>query len=276
MTNDLPTPVEPDAPAGQTTLERAEFWTKRGCIAQALTEFSRALIEDEPAARVAFGCFLRERGDWSKAVDQFHQLLELALRRNDARLRAIAWNNLGVLYRESGKPQLAASFQQRSFASESDRDVTDESSLELACDLSNLANDALLAGDYRTASRLLTSALQLDVRDAANLSGQAADWGGMGLVHLMESRYADALRCLKKSLRLHRQLEDSRGIGCNLLHIGQIWATLGAWSRAERHFERAIDILHDLPRSEIHDEAESLLELARRHRRVQECDPLCN
>lgn len=276
MTNDLPTPVEPDAPAGQTTLERAEFWTKRGCIAQALAEFSRALFEDEPAARVAFGCFLRERGDWSKAVDQFQQLLELSHRRNDARLRAIAWNNLAVLHREAGKQQLAASFQQRSFAAESACDETDESSLGLACDLSNLANDALLTGDYRTALRLLTSALQLDLRDAANLPAQAADWGGLGLVHLMERRFADALRCLKTSLRLHRRLGDPHGIGCNLLHLGQVWATLGDWQRAETLIERAIGILRELPRGEIHDEAEALLELARRQRRVRECDPLCN
>jgi tetratricopeptide (TPR) repeat protein len=257
-------------------LERAEFWTKRGCTEQARAEYSRALLEDEPAARVAFGLFLREHGDWTAAVDQFQQLLNLSRQRNNARWRAIAWNNLAVLHRETGKLQLAMSFQQRSFDAESACDETDASSSGLACDLSNLANDALLTGDYRTALRLLTAALQLDLRDAANLPAQAADWGGLGLVHLMEGRFAASLRCLKKSLRLHRQLDDPWGIGCNLLHIGQFWATLGAWSRAETQIERAIGILRELPRGEIHDEAESLLELTRRHRRVWECDPLCN
>jgi tetratricopeptide (TPR) repeat protein len=272
----LPIPAERHSLAGQTALERAEFWTRCGCVAQAQAEFTQALREDEPAARVAFGLFLREYGDWSAAVHQFQQLLDFSRRRNNTRLQAIALNNLAVLHREAGKQQLAASFQQRSFAAESAGDKTGESGLGLACDLSNLANDALLAGEYRMASRLLTSALQLDVLDDKNIPAQAADWGSLGLANLMANRFADALRCLKKSLRLHRQLKDPRGMGCNLLHISQFWATLGAWSRAERHVERAIGILHGLPRGEIHEEAQAWLELTRRQRRVRECNPLCN
>lgn len=275
MNDELAKPPEPEAPVGQTALERADFCAQRADIRQACAEYARAILDDEPAARIALGCFLRSLGCRSEAVAQFQKVLELARRTNDARLRACACNNLAVMHRDAGNLNVAASYQQRSFAAES-RLPTPEADSTLACDLSNLANDALLRGDYRTASRLLESALEIDSRHQANLADQAADWGSLGLVHLMEHRFLEALRCLRTSLRMHRELGDARGMGCNMLHLGQVCGTLGDWRRAERWFGWAVRALRVQPHGEIHDEAESLLELAQRHRRVAECNPLCN
>lgn len=276
MQYQLPKSAGTYAPANLTALERADFWAKRGCIPQARAEYAQALFEDEPAARAAFGVFLRDLGDRRGAAEQFRQLLELSRRRNDHRLRAIACNNLAVLERETGQPDLALTLQQRSYESELHNQLDGESSAEVACDLSNMANDILLRGDRGSASRLLRSALLLDIVHNDDLLAQAADWGSLGLVHLLEGRFDEARSCLKKSFRLHRRMDDCRGIGCNLLHIGQTWAAQGDWPRAEKAIGKAVQILRKVPDGELRGVAESIWEQVHRRRRVRECDPLCN
>jgi hypothetical protein len=181
-----------------------------------------------------------------------------------------------VLYRDAGEFDVAANYQQQSLLAElAGRDVAGGDP-NLACDLSNLANDALMRGDHRSALALALSATRINQAGPADLADRAADWGTLGLVHLAERRCVDALRCLRTSLRIHRQLRDVRGIGCNMLHLGQTCAALGDWRRAERWIAWGVRMLRALPRDEIHIEAELLSRQVKARCRVAESDPTCN
>ncbi len=200
---------------------------------------------DQAAALIELGYAEWQSGRLQAAQTAFEQLLAIALSRKNESLAATAWNNLAVVFRERGEFAMASICQQRSLRITVSR-LADDSSFELLSqNLSNLANDAILAGDYRSAERLLISALDLDARNAS-AADEAADWGGLGIVYLLTGRVARARHAFFSACDIHERLGDDRGLGCDLGHLGQIsmadedWqAARSFFERSMRHFERA-------------------------------------
>ena len=114
---------------------------------------------DQAQALNEYGYSLWQRGRFHAAQSAFEQLLNLAQTRNCEALEATAWNNLAVVFRECGESARAAVCQQQSLRIALSHSAADSSSELLSQNLTNLANDAILAGDYQVAERLLRSAL---------------------------------------------------------------------------------------------------------------------
>lgn len=245
-----------------TSSEAKESWFQR--------ESNRALL-------LEVGCqLMRDRSLCDAAVSHFRLTVEVARECNDLNLEACAWNCLAMIYRRVGDDQIAANCQQKSFAIEVDSLTERAGNQSLACDLGNLANDAMLRDDLSTALRLAMLSLRLDIEGQADPADLAADWGTLGVVQLMTGRCQAALRSLANSLRIHRALGDVRGISCNMLHLGQTYAGIGDWRRAERWIGWAVRFLRRLPQCELHDEADCLWRTARSFRRILDSDPNCN
>ena len=184
-------------------------------------------------------------GNLEAARVKFEQLLDVAQSRKCASLEATAWNNLAVVFRERGESARAAVCQQQSWRAALHDSPADSSADLLSHNLTNLANDAILAGDYRLAERLLRSALDIDVR-AGNFADEAADWGSLGIVSLLTGRLGQARRDFTMAKRIHERLGDDRGLGCDLGHLGQLSLADEDWPAARSlieqslfHFERA-------------------------------------
>ena len=191
------------------------------------------------------GHLLWSCGNLEAAQVKFEQLLDVAQSRNCESLEATAWNNLAVVFRERGESARAAVCQQQSWRAALSNCPTDSSSDLLSHNLTNLANDAILAGDYRLAERLLRSALDIDVR-AGNSADEAADWGGLGIVSYLTGRLGQARRNFAMARQIHERLGDDRGLGCDLGHLGQLSLAEEDWPAARSfieqslcHFERA-------------------------------------
>lgn len=196
---------------------------------------------DQAQALNEHGYSLWQHGRLHAAQTAFELLLNVAQTRKCEALEATAWNNLAVVLRERGESARAAVCQQQSLRIALSHSAAD-SSLELQLlsqNLTNLANDAILAGDYRLAERLLRSALNVDIRTGSS-ADEAADWGGLGIVAFLTGRLGQARRAFTKARQIHERLGDDRGLGCDLKHLGQISLAQEDLPSARRFFERSM------------------------------------
>ncbi|HLJ12429.1 MAG TPA: tetratricopeptide repeat protein [Planctomycetaceae bacterium] len=222
-----------------------------------------------------YGQFLWRRGEFGAALVQFERLLTVAYARKCPALRSAAWNNLAVIHRELGETAFAAACQQQSWDAASSQLAAAPRHEMLGSDLTNLANTAILSGDYGLAERLLEAALECDVMEGDS-SDEAADWGSLGIVAALNGEMDEARKRFVKAYRIHRRLEDDRGVGCDLGHLAELFVASEEWRRARRlmaraivHFDRAgCRLLASRAR-------QTLLEIGRRERATG-CDPARN
>jgi tetratricopeptide (TPR) repeat protein len=221
------------------------------------------------------GFSLWQHGDLPTAQATFEQLLKVAQSQKCDELEAAAWNNLAVVLRERGESARAAVCQQQSWRAALCDLPADSVPELLSQNLTNLANDAILAGDYGLAERLLRSALDIDVR-TGNLADEAVDWGGLGIVSYLTDRFAQARRDFGMARRIHERLGDDRGLACDLGHLGQISLAEENWPAARSFFEQSA---YHFERAGCRTEAQhsrcTLREIASRER-VAKFDPVRN
>ena len=230
---------------------------------------------DPAVALNEYGQFLWKRGDFGAALVQFERLLTVAYARKCPALQSAAWNNLAVIHRERGETAFAAACQQQSWEAASSQTAAAPRHEMLGSDLTNLANNAILSGDYGLAERLLEAALECDLL-TGDSSDEAADWGNLGIVAALTGRQDEARRRFVKAYRIHRSLEDDRGMGCDLGHLAEMFVASEEWRRARRlmarsiaHFDRAGCRLL------VRRARQTLLEIGRRERAAS-CDPARN
>ncbi|HEY2253867.1 MAG TPA: tetratricopeptide repeat protein [Planctomycetaceae bacterium] len=185
------------------------------------------------------GCSLWKSGRLHAAQAAFEKFLTVAQSQKDEALAATAWNNLAVVLRERGESARASACQQQSWRIAMNHSAADSSSELLSQNLTNLANDAILAGDYKLAERLLRSALVVDTR-TGNSADVAADWGGLGIISYLTGRFGQARRAFTRARQIHERLGDDRGLGCDLGHLGQLSLAEQDLPSARRFFERSL------------------------------------
>lgn len=231
----------PSSPCGDAAewLDEAAEHQEAGRIEAARGAFCRAIeIDESGAALNEYGQFLRLRGELDEALVQFARLLKMADVRGCTVLRSVAWNNLAVVHRERGELARAAVCQQQSWRASLENPAVGDDAAS-GTDLTNRANDAILAGDLPLAEKLLESALKCDAR-AANLADEAVDWGNLGIVAALAGDF-DKARCrFERAFWIHRNLRDDRGLGCDLRHLGELSAATGDWKSAHGLLERSI------------------------------------
>ena len=217
----------------------AEELARTGASRPAENLFRRALsISPAPSALNAYGCFLWSLCRYPDAAAQFCVLLEEAEQAGDAEWAATAANNLAAVCREWGEPRFAARAQQYALRLELRCSHSGTTSGLSPTSLGNLAAEAIAAGEYGRAERLLWQSL-LGEWAAGNLAGEAADWGNLGISAGLQGECGEAVVYFWRALRLHRRLRDRRGVGLDLLHLGQALSGLGLCQAAGRVFLRA-------------------------------------
>jgi len=256
-----------------TLLQKAEILASTGRISNTKRAYLAAIhSEPSPLPQISYGCYLLRIDCYDEAIEQFLQLMEIT---TGNRLRASVCNNLAVAYRESGNFEQAARWQQQSISAETQAKSIDSEQPELACDLSNLANDALMAGNYNLAENLLRRSLSLEIAQGSQ-EGQASDYGSLGVLALLQGNNSQALRLFWRAYRLHCRMGDSRGAGRDLLNLSHLSTqlrkhrtTVRFLNRAIRRFERACAFQLAAQARQQHDEARLISEITER-------DPLLN
>lgn len=253
-----------EAGAVRRLLREAESAVARGNGTAAGIHFRQAVAADDTGEALnAFGLFQRQSGELEEALECFENLLVLAEKNADAELRAVASNNLACLCRDLGEPDVAASWQQQSWHAAQTHGVAAGTHVELGCDLSNRANDALLAGDLPLAERLFNLALKWEAANGS-ASRQGDDWGSLGLVAALRGDFETALERLQQATRLHREAGDMRGVGADLLNVAELCAAQQDWVPGMHICEEAQEVLRSAGAADLHERATSTWQVLRR------------
>lgn len=232
------------------------------------------------AAQVALASRALAVGDVASAVASFHQLLRLALSRNDSELAEVASHHLAIAHRQLGDFSSAALWQQQSIAwrqrpaveADDSRDIELE---RLACDLTGRGADALAQGQFATAESLWRRALAIEEWRGC-LEGQAIDCGNLGLLAAMRGDHVAGVRWLRKSKRLHERMFDLLGLGTDWLNLAELFRLLGRFLASQRCARRALTAFERAGAYELVELARTRLEEANRTLRVLAFNPELN
>jgi tetratricopeptide (TPR) repeat protein len=226
----------------ESLLNDAESLGKQGRTAQARASYVAAMeVDSGHIAQHAMACFLLREGAFTEAVEQFGVLFEAGCRTDNSELQASTSNNLACAFRELGRCEEAAHWQQRSFSFWSKSDASTASDPPTV-DWSNLALDAIVRGDIEGAETLLQWSLQLELRENSR-EGQASDWGNLGIVACLKGNFRLAGTRFLKAYRLHRQLNDKGLQGRDLMHLAEIAWESGRDRLAIACLKRAVGLL---------------------------------
>jgi tetratricopeptide (TPR) repeat protein len=169
-----------------------------------------------------------------------------------------ATNDLACVYRALGDQISAAEFQTQAAA----REVAICGSGNLSpASISNLACDALLAGDWQTAEGLFWKTLLTEL-SSGNDAGAAADWANLGLLAGLQGDHEESRIRLWEALKLHRRAGDLLGVGMDLWHLGQSFEETGVWPISARLFRRAEQQFASIKNEEMRTEARVRKEFA--------------
>jgi tetratricopeptide (TPR) repeat protein len=262
------------SPAVPALLAAAERFALDERLPEARAAYLAAVAGDSSgAARHAFGCFLARIEFYDEAAEQLSAAIATATRSGNDRLLAAACNNLAAVERQRGRNEPAARWQQRSIAAR--HRAGSHSADDAACDLANIANDAILSGRFDLADRLLRGSLSIEAA-RGSLEGQAADWGSMGVVAALRGEFGRATVCLGRALRLHCRLDDARGAARDLMNLAWLCGLRGRWRSAVRCLDAAVRRLEGVHAPELTARARRLLAEARAIDAVARRDPLRN
>ena len=208
--------------------------------------FREAIAADtSPASRIAYGICLSRQERYFEAISIFTPVLD-----GDNRTAiGIVCHNLAAIYREVGDFDLARRFQWRSTL------LLDDAGPE---ELLAMSNDALVSESYQTSELLVMAAMEMsgdeadEVRDPDLIAT-------LGLVQSELNSPEEGLMTLFSAYRRHREIQDFRGMGNDLLNMSALFGRLQR-HRAEREcLKRAIRCFEKVPATGSIKRAEELV-----------------
>jgi CHAT domain-containing protein/Tfp pilus assembly protein PilF len=178
----------------------------------------------------------KDRGDLSKAVEQYTKATVIRDRSGDTRGIAADQNNLGLIAQERGDlPGATAAFAKAlALNSRYGRKSV------AAVNLSNLASIASSRSDYARADSLLKRALALE-RETGDVAQSAATLANLGELQMRRGDYTEARATLLQGLRI----DQSSGA---LLEVSRVRNDLAQIAAATGDPEGALHVLRDAER----------------------------
>lgn len=211
-------------------LRQAELLGQQGQWVEADACYTAAIqLDPTPASRIAFGASLASRERYHGALCYLTEALDQASNSGDREALSVIYHNLAAIYRELGDFDLARRFQQRSILQLEDcRPV----------DLLGLANDAWLSRRSEIAECLASSCVELD-SDGDELDSVLAEaQATLAVITGLAEDPRQGIRSLIQVYRQHRDANDMRLMGIDLLNLSALLSELG-WYRAEMNFVRS-------------------------------------
>jgi len=193
------------------------------------------------AIATAMGGFLRARGHWDQAADQYRTALSAAREAGDRPGQAGALDELGLLQQLTGDyPAAAASLAE---------------AIEVFRDLGNLPGQAYArnhlglvqqeAGDYSAAAASHRLALAL-ARDAGDRLAEAVSLTDLGLVQKLTGDYPAAAASYQQALPLLRRSGSKFDEADALCELGAVRRLTGDYAAAAADERQALDLFRQL------------------------------
>ena len=229
----------------------------------------------------AMGGFLRARGHWDQAAEQYQTALIAAREAGDLPGQAGVLDELGLLHQlTSDYPAATATLAeaiglfrdlgdlpgqayalnhlglvQVDMADYPDAVASHRQALELARDAGDQLAEAVslidlgmvqqMTGDYRAATACYEQALPL-ARSAGSAFDEADALCELGAVQRLTGDYPAAIRCDHQALDLFRHLGDRLGQAWALDELGRVYQLTGDYPAATTCLAEAIELFRDL------------------------------
>jgi tetratricopeptide (TPR) repeat protein len=107
------------------------------------------------------------------------------------------------------------------------------------------ADNLLLLADFEASRRQLEQAIATCV-DIGDLEAEASSRDTLGVVHLYMDEPQVAVAHLEKALVAHEELQNQRGLGYTLTHLGYALAQRAEWPSASQALQRALGIRREM------------------------------
>ncbi len=196
--------------------------------AREATEQAARLSPTFPDPHVNLGLICWRQGDTEPAIRHFQQAVELARSKGNRFVSSRALANLGVVYRNAGRPEEAVAALRQAL----------EIDPQFASAYNNLGYALLVQGRIEEAVKNLRTALELEpTLDAAHAN--------LGLAHAMKREWDVALSHLRQAERLNPRSSEVHA------RIGEVYLARGEVQTARQEFALALrlDPLNDRARA---------------------------
>ncbi len=193
------------------------------------------------AIATATGGFLRARGHWDQAADQYRTALAAALETGDRPGRAGVLDELGLLQQLTGDyPAATASLAE---AIELFGDLGDRPGQAYARNHLGLVQAA--TADYPAAAASHRQALAL-ARDAGDQLAEAVSLTDLGMVQQLTGDYPAAAASAAEAIELFRDLGSRQDLAMALNSLGELSLRTTAAQDARSHHSQALAIAREL------------------------------
>ncbi len=226
--------------------KEARVLADSGQITQAEEHFARALaIVQEPYILNSYALFLMRIGTLKKAERIFKQLSSIGKVMGNKKVQAIAYGNLGVLYKTKGDLKKAEKMCNKSL--KLNREMGSKEGL--ASLYGNLGILNKIRGDIIKAETMFNKSLNLN-QEMGSKEGLARDYGNLGSVYLTRGDLEKAEEMYKKSLAIHEELGNKEGLANDYGNLGIFYKIRGELKKAEEMYKKSLAIHGELGNKE--------------------------
>jgi adenylate cyclase len=205
-------------------------------------EAHRGVIEDYHA-KIAL-CYYRS-GNYTAAIEWFHNLLEIHREKGDLDAIASTLNNIGLCYKMRGNFDKAIEYYERVLGI----DEQLGKGLEIAKTLNNIGIAYKDWGRYDQAIEYTERSLLIrnNLNDKAGL---AKSLNNIGLIYTDWQNYDQAIENFRESLRIVEEIGDEYEMAIRLNNIGLVFNSQGQGDSALVYFNKALNIYQQINKND--------------------------
>lgn len=183
------------------------------------------------------GVLYRNQSKYNESLRFHGESYSLAKDLNNEKMQVTALNNIGVVYRRIDNHAFATEYHIK--ALQLAEQIKDSFNISVACN--SLGNIFSLNNRYDEAIDYFTRAL-FYAEKMNNKLGQAMNNNNIGEVYEYKGDYTKAREFYQKSLDINFQINSLKGIAINYNALGKVDLYVGNYSSAYSYFIRALEI----------------------------------
>lgn len=211
-----------------------------------LTTEEKDSIRQESVRLRTEGRIMREKSDFSNALEYQTKALELSLQLGDTLSFIQDYNQLGTTFRRLGRLEQALNnhYLALNYAGQYHPDTSDEALKNLVVSCNGLGNVYLTMGDDTKAEQYFRRALAGE-KKLESLLGLAINYANLGSIFEKRQQLDSARLYYNLSMDMNRQLGSEVGMSLCLVHTGRLYQKTDSVALAEQNFREAVSIMKD-------------------------------
>lgn len=217
-------------------------------------KISEALLKTNPSKEVTdttkkylsvalnnLGYIYDDKGDIQKALDYYHESLQLSEDIDDKKGIAESLNNIGIIYNNQGNTAKAYDCYIKSL--EIQKKIGNKQGIALSCN--NLGFLHFNKGDIPKALEYFSTSIKLR-EEIGDKKGTASSFNNMGFVYYHQDDFPKALEYFEKALKIREEIDDKIGMALSYNNIGGIYKNQGDMDKVLEYLHKSLKIQEEI------------------------------